>query len=467
MTDDPTDHNRTRSEAGRTKPDGTVAMTDEIERALGRLSPPGATVSLLAVRPVDDAVVAAAAPDRALSPASNTKLITAALSFDRLGPDHCFETTIAASGSMADRRLDGDLVLRGSGAPDVTPADLSDLADSVSNVVDQVGGNLVCDVASFTGPQLGPGRVWADEHHPYGARSSALAVSGNLVDVTVTSTVDGMVVSIEPETDVVDIHVDPLTASGSDSDGDPALDIGINRDDRGIQVHGTIPPDETETVRVPVLAPVRHCGLVARDALAAAGVEVTGDLRIVDDHHTETDAMLDTVESAPLRKLVRTMNVESDNFVADQLARGTAAAVTGEGSWDAWTELVSERFAALGIESVRVRDGSGLSRYNRLPARGMVALMEWATNQPWSDAFFASLPGPGEGTLTDRLQGVPVVAKTGTLTGTRALSGRVGTGADAIFFSVLVGDITVDAEAVRDGQDELVRALAAACSGND
>lgn len=466
MTDDPTERNRTRSDADRKKPDSTAAMTDEIERALGRLSPPGATVSVLA-RAADDVVVAAAAPDRVLSPASNTKLITAALSLDRLGPDHRFETTVAASGSMADRRLDGDLVLQGSGAPDLTPADLSDLADSVSDAVDHVAGDLVCDVTRFTGPQLGPGRVWADEHHPYGARSSALAVSSNLVEVTVTSTDDGVVVSVEPETDVVDVHVDALTASGSESDGDPALDIGTGRDGGGVQVRGTIPPDGAETVRVPVRAPVRHCGSVARDALAAAGVEVTGELRIVDDRHVETDAVLGTIESAPLRKLVRAMNVDSDNFVADQLARTTVATATGEGSWDAWTESVSEQFAALGIESVRIRDGSGLSRYNRLPARGLVALMEWATNQPWGDAFFASLPRPGEGTLTDRLQDVPVVAKTGTLTGTRALSGRVGTGGDAIFFSILVGNITVDAEAVRDRQDELVRALAAAYSGDD
>lgn len=464
MTDDPTERNRPRSDPDRTREDGTVATTQEIERALGQLSPPGASLSVFAVRTVDGAIVAAATPDRALPPASNTKLITAALSLDRLGPDHCFETTLAARGPIADRRLEGDLVLRGSGAPDLTPADLEGLADTASTRIDRVTGNLICDVARFTGPQRGPGRVWSDERHPYGARSSALAVSGNVVAVTLAATDEGTVVSVEPESDAVALAADvALEPSGSDGDGDPDLDVVIDRDGGKITVQGTISPGETETLRAPVRAPVRHGGLLARDALAAAGIEVAGELRIVDDHHVETNAVLATVESAPLRTLVRTMNVDSDNFVADQLARGTAASA-GDGSWEAWSELVDERFSALGIEPVRIRDGSGLSRYNRLPARGMVALLEWATNRPWVDAFFESLPGPGEGTLSDRLQGVPVIAKTGTLTGTRALSGRVGTGADAVFFSILVSGITVDAEAVRDGQDELVRALAATAS---
>lgn len=458
MNKDPTEQNR--SNPDRTTAGGTVATTDEIERAMAQLSPPGASVSMVAVRAADGAVVAATAPDRALPPASNAKLITAALSLDRLGADHRFETTMAASGPIAGRRLDGDLVLRGSGAPDLTPADLEDLADTASNSVDRVTGNLVCDVARFTGPQLGPGRVWSDERHPYGARSSGLAVSGNVVAVTVAATDEGSVVSIEPETEAVAVAADvALAPSGTDGDGDPDLDIVIDRDGGGFTVQGTIPPGETETLRVPVRAPVRHCGLLAREALAAAGVEVAGDLRIVGDHQIETDAVVGTVESAPLRRLVRTMNVDSDNFVADQLARVTAASA-GDGSWEAWSDLVGERFAALGIEPVRIRDGSGLSRYNRLPARGMVAILEWATTQAWGDSFFESLPGPGEGTLSDRLQGVPVIAKTGTLTGTRALSGRVGTGTDAVFFSILVGNITVDAEAVREGQDELVRALA-------
>lgn len=466
MTDEP--HARThdsppdRDSAARTD---HTASTEAIERSLERLSPPGARTSVLAVRPATGAVVAATDPDAVVAPASNTKLITAALALDRLGPDHRIETSVAALDRVADGVLEGDLVLRGAGEPDLTTEDLAALAAAVADELDRVEGDLVCEVAHFDGPQLGPGRVWSDEHHAYGARSSALALSGNVATVTVAATDGAVTVSVSPGTDAVDVDADVTTGDGRASDEE---DLTV-RPDRGtglIRVEGAVPAGETRTVEVPVPAPVRHCGLAARDALAGAGVEVDGSLRVVEDR-LETDRELGAVRSAPVRELVGSMNVDSDNFVADQLARTTAAAVSGEGSWDAWTALVEDHFVTLGVETVRIRDGSGLSRYDLVPARGMVALLEWAAGQPWSDSFFGSLPGPGAGTLAERLEGVPVVAKTGTLTGTRALSGRVGRGDAATVFSCIVDGITTHAEDVRDRQDAFVRALAAASDGED
>lgn len=479
--------------------------TDAIERALERLAPPGASVSAFAVRATDGAVVAASDPDRSIAPASNAKLFTAALALDELGPDYRFETAVATRGRIADRVLDDDLVLRGSGAPDLAPDDLATLADGVADHVDRVVGDLVCDVTRFAGPQLGPGRVWSDERHAYGARSSALALSGNVVDVTVAATDEDVTVSVAPETAIVEIDpavtpavsdrasVDEAPPTAEDADDSGAAEQDRDRDhdqhreqdqdeqaaedggdlhvrtDSGegrIRVEGTLPPGAERTVTVPVTRPVRHCGLATRDALAAAGVQVAGEVRVVDDRTLETGAPLAAVESAPLRDLVRAMNVDSDNFVADQLARSVAAAVAGEGSWDGWEETVGDHLDSLGVETVRVRDGSGLSRYDRMPARAVVALLEWSAGRPWRDAFFDSLPGPGEGTLSDRLDGVPVVAKTGTLTGVRALSGRVASGDGDVLFSVLVGGLTVLADEVRGRQDAFVRALADDDAGN-
>jgi D-alanyl-D-alanine carboxypeptidase/D-alanyl-D-alanine-endopeptidase (penicillin-binding protein 4) len=98
-----------------------------------------------------------------------------------------------------------------------------------------------------------------------------------------------------------------------------------------------------------------------------------------------------------------------------------------------------------------------------VPARGVVALLEWVGDRPWTDVFYGSLPRPGEATLADRLDGVTVAAKTGTLTGVRALSGRVGNGREAIRFAALVGGLAVNEKSVRDRQDDLVRELAASC----
>jgi len=441
----------------------------------GKVSPPGATASVLAVRARDGSVLVASDPDRCVAPASNTKLVTAALALERLGPEHRFATEYRTASPPADGVVDGDLVVRGAGAPDLTTGDLRGLAGAVAGDVDAVTGDLVCERAPFSGPQIGPGRVWSDQRHAYSPRSSALGLAGNVVTVTVAADGDGVTTTVEPETSAVEVHtdvtvarVDPDGSSGKTTDVGEEIEARTGHDDGVVRVTGRLSPGTTRDVSAPVRSPVRHCGLAARKALTAAGVTLEGTVRVVDGPTPGGECVrIAAVESAPLRELVRRMNVDSDNFVADQLARAVGLSATGEGSWDAWTETVAALFGDRGIETGRIRDGSGLSRYNRASARSLVELLSWAADRPWSEAFFGSLPGPGEGTLVDRLEGIPVVAKTGTLTGTRALSGRVGAGESAVYFAVLVDDLTVDAGTVRDRQERFVRALAELAGGDE
>ena len=464
MTDDRTADSSRVDAAASPRSNAETAGSPGIERALGRLVPPGASASVLAVRADDGAVVAALDPDRAVTPASNTKLITAALALEHLGPDRRLETAFAARGRIEDGVLDGDLVVRGTGAPGVDRADIRTLADAAAARIDRLEGDLLLDTSRFEGPRFGPGRVWTDARHAYGAPSSALALEGNVVSVTVRAS-EEVVAAVDPGMDAVAVdvaaRVDPAAAEPDGDDRD--LDVYTDPCSGRIRAEGRLPPGAEATVEVPVADPIRHFGAAAGEALSAAGVDVAGSVRIADGP-VGTDQQLAAVESASVAGLVRSMNVDSDNVVADSLARSVATTVTGEGSWAAWEAVVDDRLSSLGVGTASIRDGSGLSRYSLVPARGVVALLEWVADRPWTDVFYGSLPRPGEGTLADRLDGVTVAAKTGTLTGVRALSGRVGDGGETIRFAALVGGLAVDEESVRDRQDDLVRELAASCA---
>ena len=424
-------------------------------RPLGRLVPPGASASVLAVRADDGAVVAALDPDRAVTPASNTKLITAALALEHLGPDRRLKTAFAARGRTEDGVLDGDLVVRGTGAPGVDRADIRTLAD-VAARIDRLEGDLLLDTSRSEGPRFGPGRVWTDARRAYGAPSSASVPEGNVVSVTVRAS-EEVVAAVDPRTDAVAVDVaariDPAAAEPDGDDRD--LDVHTDPCSGRIRAEGRLPPGAEATVEVPVADPIRHFWAAAGEALSAAGVDVAGSVRIA-DRPVGTDQQLAAVESASVADLVRSMNVYSDDVVADSLARAVAATVTGEGSWAAWEAVVDDHLSSLGVGTASIRDGSGLSRYSLVPARGVVALLEWVADRPRTDVFYDSLPRPGEGTLADRFDGVTVAAKTGTLTGVRTLSGRVGDGGEAIRFAALVGGPAVDEESVCDRQDDLV-----------
>jgi serine-type D-Ala-D-Ala carboxypeptidase/endopeptidase (penicillin-binding protein 4) len=130
--------------------------------------------------------------------------------------------------------------------------------------------------------------------------------------------------------------------------------------------------------------------------------------------------------SAPMHNLLSLANSESHNFTAEVLMRQTA------GSWDlgqaqqrttAW--LMAQ---GLPLQGVRLVDGSGLDRSNRLTSHFTAALLLRMDQHPYARQYLSSMAVSGQrGTLrnlyTDpALQG-RFYAKTGTLRGVRAISG--------------------------------------------
>ena len=65
----------------------------------------------------DGTVLASVVADRAVHPASVTKVATTLALLKRLGPEHRFETKVGATGSIREGRLAGDLVVHGGNDP--------------------------------------------------------------------------------------------------------------------------------------------------------------------------------------------------------------------------------------------------------------------------------------------------------------------------------------------------------------
>lgn len=65
----------------------------------------------------DGTVLVSEASDRAVHPASVTKIATTLAMLQRLGPDHRFATALLAGGPLRDGVVGGDLVVRASGDP--------------------------------------------------------------------------------------------------------------------------------------------------------------------------------------------------------------------------------------------------------------------------------------------------------------------------------------------------------------
>ncbi len=169
--------------------------------------------------------------------------------------------------------------------------------------------------------------------------------------------------------------------------------------------------------------------------------------------------------SDPLVAIVRQMNRESDNFVAEMLLKELGASVARRGTSPAGGRVVRTALADAGVEigGVRIADGSGLSLRDRLTAVALVDILRAGARDPSiRDAFVTSLSIAGiSGTLQKRLGRRPtrgrVIAKTGTTNAASSLAGFIRR---RYVFAVIHNGSPVPYWSARAAQDRFVTVLA-------
>lgn len=381
--------------------------------------------------------------DRVMQPASTMKVLTTAAALDALGPDWTTRTSVYAAGPPdGDGQIRGDVVLYGRGDPNLSGrfSATGDVLESFRQLARQlqdrgvtsIGGGIVADESHLSGPPHGSGWAWQDLQWHFGTEVSALSFNDNLVSVNVVPGVAGQpcVVTVTPDVGYVEVINATTTA--------PPARISVHRglDGSAIEVGGTLPPGHAGwTGEVAVHDPPRFAAAAFRQALSDAGIRVDGPTTVLSayDERPETleiDRLVEiaSLESRPLRELVRVTNKLSQNLHAELILR-MLGREAGPG------ELDSDRAGCVVVRSFLTRigavapdlviaDGSGLSRLDRVSARSLAGVLSAMADLPSGEAFLESLPIAGvDGTLKRRLGGVPLRAKTGSLATAKSIGG--------------------------------------------
>ncbi|WP_328673008.1 D-alanyl-D-alanine carboxypeptidase/D-alanyl-D-alanine-endopeptidase [Streptomyces sp. NBC_00322] len=181
-------------------------------------------------------------------------------------------------------------------------------------------------------------------------------------------------------------------------------------------------------------------------------------------------APLAKVLSGPLSALVERALTNSDNDIAEALARQTAVATGEEPSFEGGGRAVNGQLAKLKLPltGARFADGSGLNRDDRLTAGLLTALLARAADpaHPELRPVLTGLPVAGfNGTMENRYSrnspGTGLVrAKTGTLTGVNTLAGTVVAPDGRLIAFAFMAANTPSKEAAQPALDRLAAALA-------
>ncbi|MFJ3321336.1 MULTISPECIES: D-alanyl-D-alanine carboxypeptidase/D-alanyl-D-alanine-endopeptidase [unclassified Curtobacterium] len=180
--------------------------------------------------------------------------------------------------------------------------------------------------------------------------------------------------------------------------------------------------------------PVGRAGDLFRTALANAGVAGAGNAQIVKRATTSTDTIA-TVSSQPVSTLIGQMIPNSDNTLAEMLARISSKESGSDGSAASLTAVYQAALKSYGVDpaGIVIKDGSGESAANAVSPNFVAHLMvQVAAGAKGLGTLANALPVSGQsGTLASRFTGANAVArgkvhaKTGWIDSANTLGGYI------------------------------------------
>jgi D-alanyl-D-alanine carboxypeptidase/D-alanyl-D-alanine-endopeptidase (penicillin-binding protein 4) len=386
----------------------------------------GAKVNVSVVDAVTGEALYQRNADTMTTPASTTKLLTAATVLAARGPAYRL-TTRAVAGSKP-----GEVVLIGGGDPTLAvnangqfpgAARLDKLAGQVKRKLGATTPNhVVIDTSLFTGPTSAVGWDQAD-----------ISPGGQVAAVQSLMTNAGRITPVHHEVGADPRYADPAMAAGKAF----AKQLGVTAAVTRGKAPGTPRVD-------PSAAP---------DSVAP-GTE------------------LGAVQSPPLVQVTDWMLQQSDNVIAESMGRQVALAAGKPASFQGATDAITAKLAELGLPSdeADLYDASGLSRNNGISPALLTDVLALAASgkQPAVASLFGGLPVAGwSGTLRTRFvtpdpnqvgQGV-VRAKTGTLSGVNTMAGELITKDGRLLVFAIMASGSGDAVTARAALDRVAAKL--------
>jgi D-alanyl-D-alanine carboxypeptidase/D-alanyl-D-alanine-endopeptidase (penicillin-binding protein 4) len=311
--------------------------------------------------------------DKPFVPASVTKLVTAWLALEVLGPDYRFETKFYLDKNRV-------LYVRGGGDPFLISEELAPLAaELVAAIGREPITGVVLDASYYPSDLRIPGIENTDE--AYNALNSALAVNFN----TIAAVRKGNTVrSAEEQTPITPLAISQFRSRGPQGRGrislaqDPAVSL---------QYAGEL-----------IAAFIERAGGSVKGKITTG--TVPEDLKPVYVH-----------KSRPLSQILVALLIASNNYIANQVFLEIGGTLGGAVSLEKSLKVANAMLAANGLaDAIHLEEGSGISRDDHFTARGLAKVLELFA--PHADLLHGHDGG---------------MNKTGTMSGVHTLAGYADT----------------------------------------
>ncbi|WP_032091949.1 serine-type D-Ala-D-Ala carboxypeptidase [Necropsobacter rosorum] len=412
----------------------TCAVADVDVASIAARLPQGASLGFVAKNLNQDQQIAAFNPQTFMLPASTQKVFTALAAKLTLGDDFRFETSLLTNGRVENGQLNGDLIARFSGDPDLTSGQLYNLlAELKKQGINRIAGNLILDTSVFVGHDRGLGWIWNDLTLCFNSPPAAVNLDNNCFYVELDAN--------QPAGELVKFNVPaqfPVQVFGqvrvATKEEAPYCQLdAVVHDNNRYQIKGCLSRQSKPFgLSFSVQDPDAYAAATIQRQLSRLGIAFNGSVQ--QPYQPQQGKLLAQHLSKPLPDLLKKMMKKSDNQIADALFRTVA--------YHHYQRPASFQLASLAMRQILqskagvkfgnsiIADGSGLSRHNLIAPQAMLQALEYIARHEDQLHLLETFPIAGtDGTLSGRgsMINAPLVknitAKTGALKGVYNLAG--------------------------------------------
>ena len=363
--------------------------------------------------------------DRYFTPASNMKLFTFYTGLKLLG-DSLTALKYASKGDS--------LIFKGNGDPSFLYEDFN--SQNVLDFLKKQNKQLFYVPPNYTETPFGPGWAWDDYNDYYQAERNDFPIYGNVV---VFERSEGKrPLSVLPE-----IFEDSIQKK-------PGVQKVVREPSKNRFYIGENPPAFKKTV--PFVTSVKTTARLLSDTLHQQ-VEVLKDL----PPHLN---LKESIKSVSADSVYKAMLFPSDNFIAEQLLLMAAAKISDTLKTRIAIDYMLHNELSDLPDEPQWRDGSGLSRYNLVTPRTLVALVEKIKKEVPLAKLKKLLPAGGEsGTIGNyyKAQTPYIYAKTGSLSNNHSLTGLLLTKSGKVLsFSFMNSNYVVSSSRLKAAMEEIL-----------
>lgn len=403
---------------------------------------------------------------RALTPASITKLLTTSAGLFQLGKDFQFITKISHTGTYNEGVLNGNLIIHGGGDPTLTLIALDSAVKACFPSLKEIKGEIIADASLYGTRTTPPNWVWEDLGNYYGVGAASLNLNDNMFKLYLKTGTTGSVASInkvEPHPPYLNVTSEVI--AGEKGTGDNSFLFSAPYSNSHI-IRGTLPPNRSNfKVKGGVTDPDYHTIWMLADTLSSQGIVINQEKLKVEylKENIPTSIKVGEVKSNSLSWIIDKTNKKSINLYAESIAKCVSNKKTQSILADSVTSSILNELTSIGVdtEGIYMEDGSGLSPFDAFSASHMTAVLGKIYTTPQFETFYNSLAVTGQsGTLKyfcryNQAKG-RVVGKSGSMRRVRSYAGYINTkSGDVLAFTIMVNNFSCKSKVVRKSMEPI------------